>query len=253
MFKNALTIFAAIFFLFGTYQAYSLGDTDGVHGDVENAAPNGGDANGDGTEDATQNDVASIPTDAGYVCIDANGADLSNVSVFNFEGAEKNVFPFGRVTYDFSVPDGAYKDIDLYWYTDLYVAADIDGFKWYGKSAPNWGAIGWHNVPYYEVPEGGGGMLAESSPMAEEIDSPDWYYTNVRDMTIGGEHCVVVTLRVTDNKLGDNNPIAGIISDPIAPFTSASSVPALGEFGGYVFAGALVFAGVWFILRKKIA
>ncbi|MHC4676257.1 MAG: choice-of-anchor U domain-containing protein, partial [Planctomycetota bacterium] len=57
-------------------------DVDGVSDEAENAAPNGGDGNNDGTADSNQNNVASLPNadDANYVTL-VSQADTKLVGV----------------------------------------------------------------------------------------------------------------------------------------------------------------------------
>lgn len=83
-------------------------DGDGVPSNIEDAAPNSGDGNYDGTLDSLQADVASIPNAANgeYATIDSPGStSLANVAAVNVnslptDGKPNLVFPYGLFAFD---------------------------------------------------------------------------------------------------------------------------------------------------------
>jgi len=78
-------------------------DGDGVPANIEDAAPNNGDANYDGTPDSQQDEVASLPNavNGEYATIESpSGTSLTNVAVVSVnslpsEGKPNLVFPYG--------------------------------------------------------------------------------------------------------------------------------------------------------------
>ncbi|MFC2172683.1 choice-of-anchor U domain-containing protein [Acidobacteriota bacterium] len=124
-------------------------DGDGVTAAVENGAPNNGDGNNDGTDDAQQGDVTSLPTATGngYATIVAsNGCtQLENVSALT-EGdmAEldpMNAYPYGLFEFQANC-DSMQVTLILENATDL--GAD---YRKYGPEIPgDMNSVGWYDV-----------------------------------------------------------------------------------------------------------
>ena len=126
-------------------------DGDGVSNGTEDAAPNGGDANGDGTADSLQSNVASLPGGSGYVtAIVPPGPCASLVSVVPAaspaNGADPGfVYPFGRVALTMPcASNGATVTFDLlYFGAAPWPPAAIRGF---GPTPPTFGSSNYHGL-----------------------------------------------------------------------------------------------------------
>jgi len=86
-------------------------DGDNIRAEVENAAPNSGDGNGDGVVDSSQSNVTSIPNSqrAGkYVTLESDGGDCDTVTAFSMkseasEGTDSNYdYPVGLADFTLS-------------------------------------------------------------------------------------------------------------------------------------------------------
>lgn len=248
-------------------------DGDGVADALEDGGPFTGDFDGNTTPDRFESNVVGLPGKIGYIylfCIAP--AQFSNVSTNSYAGAEGVVFPFGAVGFDIDVAPGGTREVWLYWVTDEYSASDLGGFKWYGKTPPNWSTRQWWQVPYCldETPEDPGlGDLREgppdvdvfdegfasapaSSPAADPPATGAWCIMEYGDFDLEGTVGIYFVLKVTDNEFGDSNPVSGIINDPIAPFVASASVPASNGYGIFALAGLISIFGVLFILKKQI-
>ena len=95
---------------------YSPFDNDGVGEDVEAAAPNNGDGNGDGVPDNEQNDVASLPAlDGSYLTIDGLGCAFDGVLIT--EGSEEEfAYPLGLLNF---TADCATMDLEVIAHNNL--------------------------------------------------------------------------------------------------------------------------------------
>ncbi|MEW7290749.1 DUF7507 domain-containing protein [Aquimarina sp. 2304DJ70-9] len=116
-------------------------DGDGVPDAIEDAAPNGGDANDDGTLDSAQPNVASIPDDTGsgaYVTLEVTGNCNQIINMQAFLEADLATldddfdFPVGLI--DFTLQCGAPGEsavVKFYWH-GLF---DVEFYRKYGPLA----------------------------------------------------------------------------------------------------------------------
>jgi hypothetical protein len=220
-------------------------DDDGIAAAVEAAAPNGGDANGDGVPDAEQSTVASFPhtqtgryvslvVDDGCTLTSAAGANRSAES-----GDEGYTYPAGLIAYTAQCATGA----------DILVQA-------YFYGAP------------------------DTDLVARKFDPATGLYTSIAGaevtrMTIGGAAVVKVSYRVADGgPLDSDGVINGTIVDPVglaqadvaqpaitsaptAPVPHPSAGPTLADTGlggtarASLAGGAAVLAGLLLLLAAR--
>lgn len=216
-------------------------DDDGIAAAVEAAAPNGGDANGDGVPDAEQSTVASFPTAQGeYVSLVVDDAcTLTSAAGANRSaevGDEGFTYPAGLIEYTAQCVTGANVLVEAY----FYGAPDTD-------------------------------------LVARKFDPATGRYTSIDDaeltrMTIGGVPVVKAAYQVADGgPLDSDGVVNGIIVDPVglaqadktpaavattrAPQSSAA--PALADTGvagtqhAFVAGSAAILAGLILLLTAR--
>ena len=210
-------------------------DGDGVSNAAEDAAPNGGDANGDGIADSLQSNVASLPGSGGYVtAIVPAGPCASLVSVSPAAAPPANAdsgfrYPFGRVALTLPCTTaGASVSVDL-----LYFGAapwPPAGLRGFGPTPPQFGASTYH-------------------PLSATFGT---------QAVPGLGNVPVVHLTLTDGQLGDDTAADGTISALFGPVelsateASATDVPALTNAALMLL--ALLLAGMALLgLRKRDA
>jgi hypothetical protein len=191
-------------------------DGDGIGNAVEMAGPNGGDANGDGTLDALQAGVVSLPeaVSGAYVSLEVSGGcvSLSQVAI--------------TTENDAPVPDPGFDyPLGLVGFTAPCSAATVELFFHGATSLP---------PPYRKYGPTTPGVPATSQ----------WYSlpTAVFDsVLIGGQTVARVTLPLADGALGDETGVDGQIVDPGGP--ALTLIPALPWPAFPLLAAALVAAG----------
>jgi len=184
-------------------------DGDGIMDSVEDAAPNAGDANADGTVDSLQIGVASLPDVGGtdYVVVALTGGcdEVKSVSVdgeASMAQADADFdYPLGLVS--FTLPC-ATADVKIYFFGTTPAA---DHYRKYGPTTPgDSGTNAWYSLP---------GVTFDSE-------------------TIDGGSATTASFTLQDGLLGDATGVDGQIVDPGGPSASASEppdVPALPPLG----------------------
>ncbi|HEY4161046.1 MAG TPA: choice-of-anchor U domain-containing protein [Candidatus Saccharimonadales bacterium] len=162
-------------------------DDDGVSSTVENAAPNGGDANNDGTPDGQEANVTALvdPVSGHYTALAVNSAcDLSNVSV----QSEASLSSDNSYNYPLGL---------------LNFTADC-GTPGFSTTV----------TQYYYNPPGGDFVLRKFVNGSYQTISG----ATVSRQTIGGQPVLVVSYQVTDGGPLDADGTAnGTIVDPAGP------------------------------------
>jgi len=221
---------AAAFPTFGTSDPAPSGnfDADPIPTEVEEAAPNGGDANNDGIADAAQPNVASFvnPVTGKYVTLVApNTCIITAVSVAS--EASKNI---QDATFNY---DNGLMSYVLNCGTPGIAVAVQEIFFETGKSASSFIAryfTTWNNK--YQTIDG----------------------ASVTDVTIGGKSAVKLAFTIVDGGPLDNDQLAnGIIVDPSGIGTVTSAGGILAATGAYVFGSlftALLLIGIGLALVK---
>jgi uncharacterized repeat protein (TIGR01451 family) len=188
-------------------------DGDGVNDSIEQAAPNGGDGNGDGTPDYLQGTVASLPaaTGSGYLTLQSS-CPLQQVTVTT-EGAQpvedqKFNYPHGLIAFRAPCSSATFS---LY----VYGSGAVSSYRKYGPNPPG-GAAQWYDLPG----------------------------TTFGVATVGTEHPRKIDFSLTDGGVGDDTPVDGVIVDqggPAAPF----DIPTLSWEMLAMLAAVLGAAAMW--------
>lgn len=165
-------------------------DNDGITDDVEDAAPNNGDGNNDGTPDREQSSVASLlGTDGIYVTAEVSGTCDQIQSIFSLTEEElpnpspQYIFPYGLIDIEIacSIPGGS-ANVVYYWH-----ARDLTGME-YIKEGPM--VPGESNRDFYAFPTAILSTIIDNSPILQS------------------------TLVLGDGLLGDDTVVDGLIKDP---------------------------------------
>ncbi len=159
-------------------------DGDNVPEEVESAAPNGGDANNDGTPDSEQPEVTSIlsPVSSQYVTLESTCNDNFNVQI----GSESSATPDANYTYP----------------------AGLVGFVLRGCSVGGTATITKYYYGTYDLSK----LTLRKLQNGVYLTVPGAVFTNV---TIGGQPAVQVVYQITDGSSLDDDGIAdGNIVDP---------------------------------------
>jgi hypothetical protein len=195
-------------------------DDDGVDDATEAAAPNGGDANDDGTRDYLQPSVASLPDAGGldYVTVEVaiGCASLLDVAM----AAEPALpvrdpawnYPFGLL--GLRLPCTSAEVTALF-----HGATSLAGpYRNYGPTVPgDAGTTAWYTLPS----------------------------VTFGTATVGGSTVAAVTLALADGVLGDETGIDGEILTRGGPAVTALSIPALSPVGLLALMLMLVIAATW--------
>lgn len=227
----------------GAGAAYDIGafeyqsgdaDGDGVASEIENDGPNKGDADGDGTWDYLQDFVATFPDEYGnyltiYTGYNSASYHIENCYNTDLGGVESLMYPLGITGFRLTGPSGFTSKVRIIFFRD-YQADDITGFRWFGRRDPGDEVRSWYDAP---ADDGFYGVIGSGNTI------------------IGGRAAYYVDLRLTDNRFGDENPLAGIIDDPFAPFHYIASIPALGDWHKPLLIGGLLFVGYALYKNRK--
>ena len=167
-------------------------DGDGISGAVEDAAPNGGDGNGDGTLDSLQADVTSAPgaEGSGYLTVTVSGAcaviqDASVEPESEQPMADPSYdYPFGVVGFRLPCANATVK---LYMHG---LGAQSPPYRKFGPTTPGVpGTEDWYTLP--------------GAVFGSEL--------------VGGVSAPTVTFSLSDGALGDATGVDGEIVDPGGP------------------------------------
>ncbi len=164
-------------------------DNSGVLVDIQDAAPNHGDGNGDGILDSEQLNVVSLPNavDNAYLTLAVNGdgCPIENVEV-------KGETEYGELDKDYDFPQG------------------LIGFELPCDSANV-------TVFYHDVDDTNDRAYRKYGPTTPgNVSTTDWYtLSNVSfdTMTIAGQTVATASFTLHDNQLGDDTGKDGIIVD----------------------------------------
>lgn len=190
-------------------------DADGIDNNIEDAAPNNDDGNGDATPDSEQKTVTSLSLQATnqYVTLEiiSTCPELEAVDEANVETGEDYIFPFGAV--EFTVPCSS-AEVKLY----FHGAGDLTGYNYRKLRANNT----WFNY--------------QNATFGSEI--------------IDGETVATVTLNLTDGGPEDyDGEVNGSIHDPGGPALLApdSTIP-IWDWWHMIILGIVL--GGYFAFRK---
>ncbi len=181
-------------------------DGDGVNDAIEQAAPNGGDGNGDGIPDYTQSNVASLPaaTGSGYLTLQSS-CSLQQVSVTT-EGAMPASdpgfsYPHGLISFRAPCSSATFS---LF----IYGSGAANAYRKFGPLPPG-GPQQWYGIP-----------------------------ATFSTATVGSLHPRRADFSLTDGGTGDDTPVDGVIVDQGGP-AEPVDVPTASEWGLLVLAMAL--------------
>ncbi|WP_298782611.1 choice-of-anchor U domain-containing protein, partial [uncultured Polaribacter sp.] len=169
-------------------------DGDGVNNIIEDAGPNGGDANGDGILDSTQSNVASMldATNTGiYVTLEVSGDCNKIINMEVLLESELpfldplNDYPLGLVDYTLEcISLGESAAVKIYWHG----ISNIETYRKFGPSAP-----GLTDNSYKE------------------------FTSTIGTKTIDTVLVPTVNYTLTDGLVGDDTIEDGFITDPTGP------------------------------------
>jgi hypothetical protein len=200
-------------------------DGDGVSGAVEDAAPNSGDANGDGLLDSQQPNVVSMPRPGGgsYVAVAVAGAGASQPQAMGARSGS-SVQPLAACT----VVQDAYSaeespDDPLY----------VFPYGLVGFTAPCSNAD--IKLIFHDVSDLTGLTYRRYGPYPSPADTPQWYElpgVSFAAEVIAGKTVATVSFQLTDGGMGDDTGVDGKIIvrqgglarfDATAPLATATS------------------------------
>lgn len=171
-------------------------DVDGVSDAVETAGPNQGDGNNDGTPDADQANVTSLPDSTGvsYLTLAVTGS-CTRIEQIAVVGAAQSggqdaayVYPLGLADYQLRCPQAGQ-------------SATVE-FYWHGANPSQ----SWQLRKYGPATPGAGGPFL-------------WHYqpATITLATIQGHPVIKSSFIITDGQPGDATGLDGLIVDPIGP------------------------------------
>lgn len=189
-------------------------DGDGVANAIEEAAPNGGDGNFDGTADAGDNHAASLPaaTGSGYLTLES-GCRLQQVSVL-----DESALPVSDEA--FRYPHG------------------LISFR--APCVTGWFALIVH------VPDGTEAVYRKYGPLPPGSPTSSWYTlpgTEIQTETVKSKKILTFFFGLEDGKTGDDTGVDGVIVDQGGPGAGVH-IPAAGPAGLMILAVVLAAAGV---------
>jgi RNA-directed DNA polymerase len=192
-------------------------DDDGVTAAVEDAGPNGGDANGDNIPDSLQATVASLPSAAGtgYIAASVSGCTIEQVqaTVPAVPDPAYYASPFGHL--GFRIPCAS-ATVTIYYHGTASLADHV--YRKYGP-APGGGTSSWYELP--------GVTFGQA--------------------TVGGQTVATATLNLQDGQLGDSTGVDGAIVDPGGPARAPAPVqpvPGMGPLALLFLSGLLGLVGL---------
>ncbi|MCG8069342.1 MAG: hypothetical protein JAY84_15935 [Candidatus Thiodiazotropha taylori] len=146
-------------------------DGDGVALAVEDAGPNGGDGNNDGTADSLQSNVSSLPdaTGSGYLTLEVGGGCATAQAVAAVDiGSMPASDPFGYLypygLLEFTLPCET-ADITVYYHIPGATSLVSSVYRKYGPVPPGGPSATWYTLPgvVYGTANVGGTMVATAS------------------------------------------------------------------------------------------
>ena len=176
-----------------------LADGDGVADSVEDASPNNGDANNDGTPDKDQATVTSLvsPVTNKYAVLDTAGCTANNnvsIAAENASHADTSYsYPGGLMDFTLTCTSGATATVTMYYY----------------------------GLPSTNV------ILRKYNPTTHNYTTVTG--ATVSSVTIGGQQATKIVYQVTDGgSLDEDGTANGTIVDPAGPAVLTVSAPNTG-------------------------
>ncbi|MDH7444068.1 DUF6923 family protein [Aquimarina sp. 2201CG14-23] len=239
----------------GDATACTVDDGDNIADVIEDAGPNGGDGNDDGTLDSLQGNVGSIPDATGttYVTLEITSGTCAQIT--NMESLTEGEvgvldpafnYPVGLI--DFTLQCGAPGDIasiTYYWHG----ISTIDFFRKYGSSAPGamdatYGAftvttgsatVGAATVPTttYTLTDG---LPGDESATGAEIVDPSGPAVAALASTLTPFNCPSVFYQIIAGDLRSYNPVSGEYSTPIGAINQVYNATGYNRLDDYVYA-----------------
>ncbi len=122
------------------------GDTDGVSTEIEDAAPNNGDGNGDGLKDSQQAEVVSGPdaVTGAYITLVIHNTDctLQYINTVSLTPEAGYHYPQGQIAFELdNCPQTA---LTVYYHGDV---TGGDGYRQYGPTVPGDSNNTWYDLP----------------------------------------------------------------------------------------------------------
>ena len=191
-------------------------DGDGVDDVIEQAAPNGGDGNGDGIPDHTQSTVASIPaaTGSGYLTLQSS-CTLQEVYVTTASAMPSPdpgfQYPHGMIAFRAPCPSATFS---LF----VYGSGAVSAYRKFGPLPPG-GPQQWYGIP-----------------------------ATFGTATVGSLHPHRIGFSLTDGGTGDDTPVDGVIVDQGGP-SGPTNIPTLDELA--LLALAAMLAMVALLVMKR--
>jgi hypothetical protein len=157
-------------------------DGDGVPLAVEDAGPNGGDGNNDGTADSLQTNVTSLPdaNGGGYLTLEVTGGCASAQAVAAVTVASMPVsdplgylYPYGLL--EFTLPCET-ADITVYYHVPGITSLVSSDYRKYGPVPPGGASASWYTLPsvvYGSANVGGATVLTASFSLADNVLGDD--------------------------------------------------------------------------------
>lgn len=204
-------------------------ENDGVDAAVENAAPNGGDGNGDGTLDSQQANVTSLPRpNGGHLTIATDcPAGLTGVQTYTeaSQGGGDPIYnlPYGQVGFSAACANATFT---VYYHGVSSVAGMT--YRKYGPTTPGIPAtMAWYTLP---------GVTFGTA-------------------TVGGQPVATATFTLNDNQLGDDTGEDGVIVDQGGPANGngAAAIPTLTEWGMTLLASLMAIGSLFTLRRRRLS
>ena len=200
-------------------------DGTGVPAEIQDAAPNNGDGNGDGIKDSKQTTVASLlsaTTGASYLTVELVGCgQIENVMASTYTSVGKADpgydYPFDLVRFNIPCENAT---VRIYYYG----ATSLEGYVYrkYGPTPDDWNAPIWYTMPGFTF----------------------------GTKTIGGKTVPYVEFLLTEAQLGDDTPVFPIVDQ--GGIARANAIPTLNEWGMIVLALLLIGMTARTLRRRKV-
>jgi uncharacterized protein len=174
-------------------------DGDGVDDVIEQAAPNGGDGNGDGISDHTQATVASLPaaTGSGYLTLQSS-CSLREVYVTTESAMPSDdhgfEYPHGMIAFRAPCTSATFS---LF----VYGSGAVSSYRKYGPLPPG-GPSQWYQLPG----------------------------ASFQVVTVGSLHPRRIDFALRDGGTGDDTPVDGVIVDQGGPAEPTATIPTLDQW-----------------------
>ena len=208
---------------------------EGIPAEVEDAAPNNGDGNGDGIPDSEQENVTSFPSAVGdvYITVEnlyesgrsaraANNCsanlDVRSLVEESLEDNPSLEFPYGLTTYSFACSPVRFR---IYYHGGD--SLDDTAFYGYGPTPDNWDLPVWYKLPDVTV----------GTKLVGDVETP------------------YAIIGLSQGSIGDHTPDLPVtgLSGP-ARAAAIPPIPSIGPWGAGVLSLALIASAV-LVVRKR--